>query len=110
MLEAFQLGGWGMFPTLVAGLFTIGAAVNFARHQERARLLSVAILSMLTLVCGGLGFVTGLMTTLRYAAERPDAGSLIALGTFESLNNIALALVCLAVAGVISALGARCAR
>jgi Zn-dependent protease len=110
MLEAFRLGGWGMFPTLLAGIFTIAAAVNFARFQERARLLSVGILSMLTLVCGGLGFVTGLMVTLRYASERSDAGSLIAAGTFESLNNVALALVCLAVTGVICAVGVRRAR
>lgn len=110
MLDAFQLGGWGMYPTLIAGVFAISAAVSFAKYQERARLLPVAILSLLTLVMGGLGFVTGMMTTLNYASGRPDQGALIASGAFESLNNIALALVCLGVVGVISALGARQAR
>ena len=106
MLEAFHLGGWGMYPTLVAGLFLLWSAARYARRQERSLLTLTAMLAAVTLAAGGLGFTTGLMKTLESAAGDPRQGEFIALGTFESLNNIALALSFVVLAGIVSAFGA----
>lgn len=106
MLEAFKFGGWGMYPTLVFGALTIAAAASYARTPERRRLTLLAILSVVTLVAGLLGFTTGLMVTLDGAAGTPNQSAIIAAGTFESLNNVALALTLLALSGVVAAVGA----
>jgi hypothetical protein len=106
MLEAFHLGGWGMYPTMIAGLFLVRAAILYKREPSRERLPVLIILSLITLAAGSLGFVTGLMTTLRFAAGEPNQGELIAMGTFESLHNLAFALCFLVFGGIIAAVGA----
>ncbi len=106
MLEAVRLGGWGMYPTLIFGALSIVAAVSYARSPERRRLALVGILSGVTLLAGLLGFTTGLMVSLSAAAGLPNQGELIALGTFESLNNVGLALMLLVISGLVAAVGA----
>jgi hypothetical protein len=106
MLEAFRLGGFGMFPTLGAGLFLLYASALFARNPERSKLLSLVLLSVLTLSTGALGFVSGLMATLNYAAGKPDQHVLIATGTYESLHNLGFALTFVCLATFLTAFGA----
>jgi uncharacterized membrane protein YesL len=105
MLDAFQLGGWGMFPTLLVGLCTLWASIQYARRNESKQLSLLALLSLLTLAMGGLGFITGFMKTLEYASEHPDALKLAFAGTFESLHNIALALSFISLSGIVAAIG-----
>jgi hypothetical protein len=105
MLEAFKLGGWGMWPTLTFGMLAFGAAVAYALNPDRRRLLPVGVLSVITLAAGLLGFVTGLMKTLQYAAGMPEQSTIIAVGTFESLNNVALALCLDIIVGIVVAVG-----
>jgi heme exporter protein D len=43
MVEFFQMGGWGMYPTLVFGVLALGAALRYAMTGDRARLLLAGI-------------------------------------------------------------------
>jgi hypothetical protein len=106
MLEAFKLGGWGMYPTLFFGVLFITVAIGYARSAERARLVLLSVLSLLTSAAGFLGFVTGAIVTLTYAAGTPNQDAVVALGISESLHNVALALVLIVLGGIATAVGA----
>jgi hypothetical protein len=106
MLEAFRMGGWGMYPTLFFGMLFTGAAVAYARSPERRRVLLLGMLSLLTFVSGVLGFVTGLIVTLSYGAEDPEPGKVIVMGTAESLHNVGLALALMVLGGAVASIGA----
>lgn len=105
MLEAFRLGGWGMYPTLLFGVFALGAALLYAVRPERRFVPLVAATSFLTLSAGALGFVAGCIATAQYV-ERVSSQELIVVGVGESLHNIALALVIVTFALLAVALGA----
>src|SRR5690348_5351015 len=59
MSEAFHMGGWGMYPTLVFGILLVAASVRYAISPERRFVPLQVSLGILTLVGGGLGFITG---------------------------------------------------
>lgn len=104
--EAFTLGGWGMYPTLVFGALLLGSAVWYAVTPERKRLLLPAVLALVTFSSGLLGFLTGVMVSLTGAAEMPNITKFVALGTAESLNNVCFALAWNVLAGLVVAVGA----
>ena len=106
MLEAFRLGGWGMYPTLFFGVLFITVAIGYARSAERARLVLLSVLSLLTMAAGSLGFVTAAIVTLTHAAGTPNQDAIIAMGISESLHNIGLALVLIVLGGIATAVGA----
>jgi hypothetical protein len=94
MLEVFRDGGYGMFPTLLFGVLMLGVAVRYATKPEQRVIPLVASLGVLTLLSGALGFVTGIITTMKAVAHVPASDRYIALvGLGESANNLALALV-----------------
>lgn len=105
MLDAFHQGGWGMYPTLFFGALSIAAAAAYARSPDARRLKLSMLLSVVTMLAGLLGFTTGLMTTLGASDGLPNQIELIAAGTFESLNNVALALILLVFSGLVTAVG-----
>lgn len=104
--EAFTLGGWGMYPTLVFGALLLGSAVWYLMNPERKRLLLPAVLAFVTLSAGMLGFLTGVMVSLTYAADHADMMKYVALGTAESLNNVCFALAWNILSGLVIAVGA----
>jgi len=107
MLEAFRLGGWGMYPTTIAGVFLIVAAIRYARTSDRAALPLIRQLSILTALVGTLGFVTGVIHAFTACGGAP-AGDLpyyVVIGTGESLCNVGLALVLLVMARAATAVG-----
>ena len=113
MLEAFRLGGWGMYPTAIMGVFCVYAAVQYARRPGAANLLVVALLAVLTGLAGSLGFVTGVIKTLSTASsgQLPDPlATVVTGGIGESLHNIGLALALMLVAAITVTLGALRAR
>jgi hypothetical protein len=81
-------------------------SARYARKQESTQLPLLGFLALVTMTMGGLGFVTGFMKTLEFAASEPNRGELIASGTFESLHNIALALSFIVLSGIVAAVGA----
>lgn len=109
MVEAFYLGGWGMYPTALFGLLLIGASIRYAVKPE-ARVVPLQIaLGLLTLFAGMLGFVTGLIATFSHMGNVPGDGSskwIPLIGAGESLHNVALALALVIVAILAASVGA----
>jgi hypothetical protein len=102
MSEAFRLGGWGMYPTAVAGLVLVITAWRFAASPERARLSLVRSLAALTALTGTLGFVTGVIKTLIAAGQLPPGERVgtAMIGVGESAHNLGLALATLIIAAI----------
>jgi len=108
MSEAFIAGGWGMYPTLFAGLALLATCLRYAARPESRFVPLMITLGIFTLLAGVLGFVTGIMNMLRgYAGSMADAGPVVLyLGTFESLHNVALALLLIQTSMIAAAIGA----
>ena len=106
MGEAFRLGGWGMWPTLVFGLLMLAVAVLYAVRAE-SRLSSVFRATVwMTFISGCLGFVTGLIRSCLYISDvSPGDRYVVVIGFGESLCNVAWALVLIMVAMIITTIG-----
>ncbi len=108
LMDHFQEGGWGMFPTLVFGVLLLAVAVGYARRPERRLVPLLLGLGTLTMSAGALGFVSGLITTCACISQVQAAETTtIALqGLGESLNNVAFALLFVVVAAIAASVGA----
>lgn len=109
MSQFFTEGGFGMYPTLLAGLCLLVTCVQYARRPERRYVPLMVTLGLFTLLAGGLGFVTGVGSSLRGLTEVPageSATPYLFMGISESLHNLVLALVLSALAALFASLGA----
>ncbi|WP_075006707.1 hypothetical protein [Stigmatella aurantiaca] len=108
MLDFFVAGGWGMYPTLLAGLGLLATSFQYARRPEQRYVPLMTALGLFTMIAGGLGFVTGIMACLRGAAEMEAAlnPTLLAFGVQEALHNIVLALLLSMGAALLASVGA----
>lgn len=107
MSEAFRLGGWGMYPTAIAGFLLLICAWRFAANPERTRLQTAKWLYLLTALAGTLGFTTGVIKTLLAAGQLPPGESVgtAMIGIGESANNLGLALCSMVLATIGVAIG-----
>jgi len=106
MGEAFRLGGWGMWPTLVFGLLMLAVAVLHAVRADQRLSPVVRATIWMTLISGCLGFVTGLIRSCLYISDvAADDRYLVIIGLGESLCNVAWALVLIMVAMIITTIG-----
>jgi hypothetical protein len=107
MGDAFHMGGWGMYPTLVFGLLLVTASIRYAMSPERRFVPLQVSLGMVTMASGGLGFVTGMIkSALAIEGAGPDRRWIWVLGMGESLNNVALALALVTVGAIAASVGA----
>lgn len=103
MREAFYLGGWGMYPTLVFGVLMVAASIRYAISPERRFVPLQVTLGVLTITAGVLGFVTGMIKVFLAMGEvQPDQRWIWMLGAGEALNCVGLAL-CLTVLSMLAA-------
>ena len=94
----FRDGGFPMWITLVFGLLAIGAAARYALRPWRRHLPLMISLTLMTLLSGAFGLVTGLIKSLQALPQvGPDQRWIWLVGLGESLQNAAFAL---ALAGV----------
>ncbi|MBN2498251.1 MAG: hypothetical protein JXR96_26910 [Deltaproteobacteria bacterium] len=112
MSEAFRLGGWGMYPTLICGLMLVGAGILYAVKPQRRFVPLLFAVGTMTFISGLLGFTTGMIRTLLYVGQvGPDERYLALIGLAESLHNVAFALVFVMLAAIAAGIGtARSAR
>lgn len=108
MLDAFRLGCWGMYPTLIAGLLLLFFALRYARTPEPTRLRTVRHLGVLVVLTSTLGFVTGVIKTCTSVTPELgyDLGMVVVIGVGESLVNIGAGLVWLVMATIVTTFGA----
>jgi len=109
MVEAFREGGWGMFPVLACGVALLVAAVRFAiRADVRSRAVMDGFERALV-AFGIAGTVTGLVATGSFVSSGevadPVFARVLVAGVKESLQNVALASVCVAVARLVAVVG-----
>lgn len=105
--EAFRLGGWGMYPTLVIGVLMIGAAVWYAIRPEKRYFPLLVSFGLMTFISGCLGFVTGVINSFIHIGQvGPDQRYVALIGVAESLYNMVFALVLIMLAVIASAVGA----
>jgi hypothetical protein len=103
--DAFREGGWGMYPTLVFGLW---ANVESARQIWRPSpsFRAAIALAAVTLLSGLLGTVSGFIKTLAYAVDHPyeQMVRFAFIGLSETLHNLALAMVMLVFSSLLYAI------
>ena len=107
MREAFHLGGFGMYPTLVFGLLLLAASFRYAVKPERRFVPLLMSLGLVTLMSGCLGFSLGLMKSFGAMGEVVSESKWIwMIGASEALNNVALALILALIGGIAASVGA----
>ena len=107
MRGAFHDGGWGMGPTLLFGLLMLAASLRYLWSPEKRYVPLQVSLGIMTLACGALGFVTGVMKSFGAMGQvGPDLKWIWMLGVGESLNNVALALALVTSSALAASVGA----
>lgn len=108
MSDFFIAGGFGMYPTLLAGLCLLGTCLQYARRPEQRFVPLMVALGLCTLIAGGLGFVTGVGSSITaYTGPFEGKGPIVLLlGFHESLNNVVLALLLSMVSALFASVGA----
>jgi hypothetical protein len=108
IMEMFHDGGWDMFPTAVAGLLLLAISLQFALAPQRRTVPILVAMNWLTMTCGSLGFIIGIITMCRPLSGPgiADASRIAFEGTAESLYDIAFALLIATVAAVAAVVGA----
>jgi len=106
MAEAFRLGGWGMWPTMIFGIIMMAAALYYAIRANRNLFSLVRATGWMTLIAGCLGFITGLIRSCLVVSNvPPDERYIVIIGFGESLVNVAWALVLIMLALIVTTIG-----
>ena len=110
MIEFFKEGGWGMWPILVLGLVTVGAAARFAIKPERRQigfLVAIALATVISIFHAtwtDFGAVFGALSDEKFA---PDAVAprILAEGLKECTRPGAMGGSFLTLAAILVAVG-----
>jgi len=107
MLDSFRDGGVGMIPTLIFGVVLVALSLRYAARPEQRQVPLLISMGLLTNFAGALGFVSGVITTMKAVAQVPAEEHWIAMvGLGESLNNMALAFALCVLATLCVVVGA----
>lgn len=102
----FKAGGWGMYPVMVFGFLLLAVTVLHALRPEPRFQRLVNTLGILTITAGLLGTTVGICNSAHYIGQVPreDQLKILAMGCEESLHNLVLALMIIAIAALITAI------
>jgi hypothetical protein len=107
MIEAFHLGGWGMFPTTLFGVLLLAASIRYAFSPDKRFVPLQVSLGIITLASGGLGFVTGVIKSfMAIDGVGADMKWIWMLGVGESLHNVAAAFALVTIGAIAASIGA----
>jgi hypothetical protein len=110
MMEFFKEGGWGMWPILVLGLITVGAAARFASKPERRQIGFLAAMALATLTSvfhatwTDIGAVCRGLADEKFVAEA-DMSRVLAEGLKECTRPGAMGGAFLTLAAILVAVG-----
>jgi hypothetical protein len=113
MLEFFRAGGWVMFVVLLFGGLSLAAAIRFARTPRTETVGAVRALSTATIFAVIGGVAADLATVFTKVpnhpewSQSPQVGLIVLTGLGESLTPAILGFAFLAVAWLVTAVGAR---
>ena len=112
MMQMFKEGGPPMWFVVAFGLATLVNAGIFVRRLDESRVALVRALTWATLLTMAAGFTAGVAMSVRGitrlpAAEHAHWAYFVALGTQESLANIVVGSILLALAWLTCAVGIR---
>lgn len=108
IFDCFHAGGWPMYPILILGIALLVASGRYAKQPDPSRLRLALDLRYATLVIGLLGTTLGLIHSLMGQSLLPPTASFInyaLIGTGESLNCIASALIMVGWSSLITLVG-----
>lgn len=108
MSNFFIEGGWGMWPVLVLGMVTVGAAVRFARSPGAAQVSFLKAIAAATLAATLLAGGTNVAAVMRFVSDPAnvadaDVQRTMMVGLNESVNPIILSAALLMIASLITA-------
>lgn len=106
--DFFRAGGFGMYPTLLLGLFLVASCVLYAIRPDARRARLALTLGVTTFAAGLLGAFSGMATSAHFIPQVPknEQVEILALGFAESLHDVVLALMIVVVGGLIASVGA----
>jgi hypothetical protein len=110
MGEAFRLGGWGMYPTAIAGALLVAMSARYALNPQRQRISLLVCLNVLTILVATLGFVSGIIKSTTAAGELANPAGPVLAGFGESLVNIGWGLALMVMSTIAIAIGMSRAR
>lgn len=95
MLDAYHLGGWGMYPTTLFGTLAVALLARAALNANRPVGSAIWGLLVATGLSGLLGFTSGVIRTFQHIQKlpEPDQYPVTLIGVAESAHNLGLALV-----------------
>ena len=104
----FREGGFGMYPTMIAGFLLVASGVLLALRPERRLVPLVVCLGVFTLSSGTLSTAVGIIKSFHYLGQVSPADRLTigTLGCAESLNNTVLALILLGLTSLLALIAA----
>lgn len=109
-MEFFKEGGWGMWPILILGLVTVGAAARFAFKPERRQIGFLGAMGLATLISifhatwTDFGAVFGAMNDEKIASD-PAVARIFAEGLKECTRPGAMGGSFLTLAAILLAVG-----
>jgi len=98
-----------MYPTLLAGVVLVAAAIHYARSPDAGRLRVVRNLQLLVMLVGTLGFISGVIHGFTSVGDLRvyEAGPMAIVCVGEALCCIGLALVMLVASTIATSIGAQ---
>lgn len=106
MYSFMEMGGMFMWPVMIFGLATLGAACRYAFLPDTTRARQTIALGILTVMAGLAGTSLGFVITLTSMARvAPDERFIAMIGVGESLCNAALAFTLVSFAALVAAVG-----
>jgi hypothetical protein len=110
MMEFFKEGGWAMWPILILGLVTVGAAARFATRPERRQIGFLGAMGLATAISifhatwVDIGAVLGVLADETRVSDAM-MGRILAQGLKECTRPGALGAAFLTLASILVAVG-----